>query len=80
MEKNIDEKMLYYILETKYLKNFGRKITHDLRENSDLYPNDWYISDNYALKSKILIEAIENNIKILETNLYQSNIEGKKKR
>ena len=67
---------MYNILEVKYLKMFGRKVTYDLNDNADLYPNDWYINNNYELKSKILLEALENKKKIVDTILYQNNIEG----
>lgn len=75
----MDEEMLYFMLEIKYLKMFGREITYDLCDNSDLYPSDWYIDSDYKLKSKILLEALENKKKIIETTLYQNNIEGIRK-
>lgn len=72
----MDDKMICNILEIKYLKMFNREITYDLDDNSDLYPNDWYINQDYELKSRILLEAIKNNKKIENTALYQSTIEG----
>ena len=75
----MDNKMLCNMLEIKYLKMFGRKITYDLNDNSDLYPNDWYLNNDYDLKSKILLEALEKKETIVNTTLYQSNIEGNHK-
>lgn len=76
----MSDKMLYNILEVKYLKMFEREITLDPNANDDLYPNGWASSDNYELKSRILIEALKDKKKIEETELYQSSfIEGTRK-
>lgn len=72
----MDERTMCNILEVQYLKMFGRKVTYDLNANNDLYPSDWYIYTNYDLKSKILLEALENGKKIVNTTLYQNNSEG----
>lgn len=75
----MDKEMIYNILEVKYLKMFGREITYDSNDNFDLYPNDWYLNNDYDLKIKILLEALEKKEKIANTILYQSNIEGCRK-
>ena len=76
----MDDKLLYNILEVKYLKMFGREITYELNDNYDLYPNDWYLNKDYELKNKILLEALEKKLMIVDTDLYQMNIEGNRKR
>lgn len=76
----MEEKMLYNILDVKYLKMFNRKITYDSNANSDLYPNGWYLNKDYKVKIKILIEAIENKKLIVDTDLYQNIIEGVRKK
>lgn len=71
----MDKGMIYNILEVKYLKMFGREITYDSDDNFDLYPNDWYLNNDYDLKIKILLEALEKKEKIASTTLYQSSME-----
>ena len=77
----MNDRTLYLILEINYFKMFGRQITLNPKENSDLLPKEWDLISNYELKSKILSEAIKNNIKIVDTKLYNetiNNIEGHK--
>ena len=63
------EKDLYEMAELTYKKKYGNK--------DDLFPIDWYSSKNYKLKTEIIAEAIKNNIKIEDTDLYQTQfIEG----
>lgn len=62
MEK--DDYNLYVIAELTYKqKNQNKK---------DIFPIDWYSSKNYALKVKIIAEALKKDIKIEETDLYQN--------
>ena len=56
----MDDRTLYLILEINYFKMFGRQITLNPKENSDLLPKEWDLISNYELKSKILSEAIKN--------------------
>ncbi len=62
MEK--DDQDLYIIAEITYKKKH-------INENN-IFPIGWYKSKNYKLKTEIIAEAIKNNIKIEETNLYQN--------
>lgn len=64
----MDKKILYTILEINYLEYYNRKIED---ENVDLIPFDWYLSDDYELKCRILVEAIEKKIKIISTDVYR---------
>lgn len=75
----MDDKLLYNILDVKYLKMFGRKVTYNFNDNYDLYPNGWYLIDDYEFKCRILLEALEKQEKIINTDLYQNNIEGNRK-
>ena len=36
-----------------------------------IFPDDWYRINNYQVKIDILIEAIDNNVLIINTNKYQ---------
>ncbi len=56
---------LYVMAESKYVNS------HKDLEKSSLFPEDWYSSDNYYLKNKILAEAIMNNVLISETKGYE---------
>ena len=63
---------LYILAELTYKKE------HE-KENLDeyeLFPLDWYSSDDYKLKNKILEEAIMNNKLISQTEQFQYLIEG----
>lgn len=62
---------LYVIAELKYQKMHNNE--------KDIFPIDWYSSNNYKLKTEIIAEAIKNNLKIEETKLYQDSfLEGVK--
>lgn len=76
MDKN---QFLYEMLEVKYLKMFSREVTTDLSVNEDLYPRDWFGNQDYEKKISILIEALENKKKIVDTKGYQSIVEGVEK-
>lgn len=70
----MDDRTLYLILEINYFKMFGREITPNYKDNIDLLPTGWDLINNYKLKSKILTEAINNNIKVVDTKLYNETI------
>ena len=60
---------LYIMAELQY-----KKIHND---SDDIFPIDWYSTQNYKLKTEIIAEAIKKNIDIEETELYQKNmVEG----
>lgn len=67
------EKFLYIMMEGNFIKENGRNIEDD---NSDLFPFNWYLSEDYKLKTEILYEAIQTKKKIVETEKYQLMIEG----
>lgn len=66
------KKDLYIMMEINFLKENNRTTQQD---NSDLFPTGWDLSDNYQLKTEILLEAINKKIKIIETDKYQYMIE-----
>lgn len=70
-----DLKFIYLLLEIKYVKANGREVVYG-NANDDLYPMDWYLDENYESKIKILEEAIEKKVKIVDTSSYQETIEG----
>ena len=55
---------LYVIAELRYKK------LH--QGESNIFPIDWYSSKDYKLKNKIIAEAIDKNIAIKNTKLYQN--------
>ena len=62
---------LYVMAELNYKK------LHDSDDN--IFPMDWYSNKNYKLKTEIIAEAIKKNIKIEDTELYNTKfIEGVK--
>ena len=67
------KKTIYIMMLGNFLKENGRNIEDD---NSDLFPFNWYLTDNYKLKTEILYEAIQAKKKIVETEKYQLMIEG----
>ena len=62
-------KSLYIIMETNYLKEINRNTTDD---NNDIFPFNWYLSNNYKLKTEILYDAIKTKKKIIELEKYQT--------
>ena len=75
----MDKELVYNLLEIKYLKTFGKNVTLNMEDDHDLYPNGWFLNSDYTVKSKILAEAINKKIKIIDTEAYQEIIEGVKK-
>jgi len=71
MDEDLDYK-LYVIAELRY------KEVHenDLNKADGLFPEGWYLSKNYKLKTEIIAEAIRNNTTITKTPKYQEFIEG----
>ena len=67
------KKTIYIMMLGNFIKENGRNIEDD---NSDLFPFNWYLTDNYKLKTEILYEAIQAKKKIVETEKYQLMIEG----
>ena len=67
------KKTIYIMMLGNILKENGRNVEDD---NSDLFPFNWYLSDDYKLKAEILYEAIQTKKKIVETEKYQLMIEG----
>lgn len=59
-----EEYKLYVIAEMKY-KNQFKDIDED-----ELFPSDWYSSQNYKLKIEVLLEAIKNSKLIKDTKKY----------
>ena len=60
-----------------YMQQQNLHIKKKYGNKNDLFPIDWYSSKNYKLKTEIIAEAIKKDIKIEDTNLYQTQfIEG----
>lgn len=64
---------LYVLAEINYKK------AHPEIKEDDLFPIDWYNSNNYKLKNEIIAEAIKEKKLIEETSKYQYLIEGIRK-
>ena len=62
------KEQLYLMMEINYLKENNRNINDN---NDDLFPFNWYLLDNYEKKAEILLEAINNKVKIVDTKKYQ---------
>ena len=55
---------LYVLAEISYKKE------HPEIKEEDLFPLDWYATNNYKLKSEIIAKALQNKILIEETEEY----------
>ena len=60
---------LYVMAEAKY------KDSHKDLNEEELFPFDWYSSEDYFTKNKILAEAMARNVLIKDTMKYQDFIE-----
>lgn len=62
-------------LEMSYIKMLQNELKLNNVElvRSSIFPPDWDISDNYDLKIKSLVEAINNKVLIIHTKNYLSN-------
>lgn len=76
---NDNDRLIYLIMETNYIKSCGRKVSTDINENADLYPSYWFSNLNYRKKSEILNEAINNKCLIVDTPSYKDLEEGVKR-
>ena len=63
----MQDKDLYVIAVMRY-----KKMNPDL-EYSELFPMNWDSSNNYHLKVEIIAEAIQNNVLVKDTKLYNEN-------
>ncbi len=52
----------YLKLQTLYHKMYD--------DEENLFPNEWYNVKEYDLKKKILLECLENHIKIKDSQFY----------
>lgn len=59
---------IYIMMEINYLKANNRNLDGD---NDDLFPLNWYLISDYQKKAEILLEAINNNEKIVDTQKYR---------
>lgn len=57
---------LYVVYELLYETKMSKKYSDVL-----LFPNDWYIIQNYKFKIDVLLEALDNDILIVNTKKYQ---------
>lgn len=68
MNNNDDYDMhLYVMAELKYNANHSNE--------KDIFPIDWYSITDYKDKVEIISEALKKNIRIEETELYQTRYE-----
>ena len=56
----------YVAYELLYEENLGKKYS-----DISLFPNDWYRITDYQIKIDILLEAINNDLLIIDTNKYK---------
>ena len=61
-----DDYKLYLVSELFYKELFGDK------KESELFPSNWYGSDNYKLKAEIIMEAIREHKLIIDTEKYKT--------
>lgn len=59
---------LYVMSEIAY------KDKHKIESDDEIFPNNWYSSKNYKVKTEIIAEAIEKNILVEETELYKNSV------
>ena len=52
------------------LAELNYKKAHEGEE--DVFPENWYSSDDYYLKNIIIAEALKNNIRIEDTEKYRN--------
>ena len=69
--QTIDEKKeILHLLESVYINCHG--LDANDKKAASLFPNDWYIDDNYEEKTIIVAEAIQKEVLIEETQEYQN--------
>ncbi len=64
-----DDYKLYILAELNYKDEHKEEI-------NDLFPNNWYNSNDYKLKTNIIGEALLNNIKIEDTPMYKEALKN----
>lgn len=73
--KELEEAMCR-MMEVSYISQYNRTPEDN---NQDLYPLDWHANQDYNEKIKILAEAVDRKKTIIETEAYQSMVEGKRR-
>lgn len=69
----MDAKEIEYLTkELNYINAMGYNVEEGNYHH--LFPGNWYLSDNYDLKSKILEEATQNKILIVDTELFNKEM------
>lgn len=68
---NDNDKIACLILEGTYLKILNREMSLNYSENLDIFPLNWFEID-FEKKLKILGEAINKKIKVIDTEEYAS--------
>ena len=63
---------LYTLAELAYQKQFENSVS----DKENIYPEGWYSTTNYKLKTEIIAEALKNNTLIEKTTGYQELVEG----
>ena len=74
MNNNDTKKVLCQMMEITYIQKY-----QDGTNNYNLFPINWFDIKNYDKKIEIIAEALNKNIKIINTNSYNDIIEGIKK-
>ena len=60
---------IYILAELKYKELHLNEV--------DIFPENWYSTKNYRLKTEIILDALTNNIRVVDTKLYKEKmIEG----
>ena len=53
------------------LSEIAYKDKHNLESDESLFPENWYSSKNFKLKTEIIAEALDNDTTIEQTELYK---------
>ena len=69
-----DLKIQLRLLETAYISSQGMEVGDEATDK--LFPRDWFEDTDFAIKMKILVDAISDDKTIMETDEYQKMIEG----
>ena len=70
----IDHFKLYVLAEMNYIKR-NPNLTR-----FELFPLDWYNIKDYFFKTKVLAEALKENLLIKDTTLYNETVVNTKSR
>lgn len=74
---NDEKRVVCNLFEVQYIQAHGYETAEFSKCFRELFPREWLDSEDYDNKIRVLAEALEKSILIIETDIYQQIMSGK---